>query len=303
MFVIFCNCRFVISCSSSVHFFSSVSFLLFFIFYRSRSLQFTAFQQQVQQTHAAAQYIVTNLFHLCFSFLHLQTTTNNNKQQTQCNLLYNKKPSECTIPQKMICGALATFPEILAISPFEVAKLGLQTDTRNVFKNDMFAFMKQQYASKGFSGLYVGWAGMQARQSIFTGVFFGTVSSYRESLKDQGVSPFFAKLGGGFAAGVTGALAGNIPADVVRSVVQKRNFADPNRKAHGISPAGILEHVKVAGDIMRDKGEVFIKYCFCCLPLFNGLVTLTYIVDCFFFSWTTDDPIFFLFIFFATCII
>jgi len=43
----------------------------------------------------------------------------------------------------------------------------------------------------------------------------------------------------------TGALAGNIPADVVRSVVQKRNFIDPKRKAYGISPQGVLEHVSV----------------------------------------------------------
>ena len=172
------------------------------------------------------------------------------------NLLYGKKPSECTIPQKILCGGLATFPEILAISPFEVAKLGLQTDTTNAFKNDMFAFMRHQYAAKGISGLYVGWFGMQARQSIFTGVFFGTVGTYRNELRERGASPFFAKLGGGFAAGVTGALAGNIPADVVRSVVQKNNFADPKRAAYGISPKGVLEHITVAKKIVFEKGFV-----------------------------------------------
>jgi len=41
------------------------------------------------------------------------------------------------------------------------------------------------------------------------GVFFGTVSTYRENLKEQGVSPFFSKLGGGFAAGVTGECSKN----------------------------------------------------------------------------------------------
>jgi solute carrier family 25 2-oxodicarboxylate transporter 21 len=171
------------------------------------------------------------------------------------NLLYNKKPSECTIPQKILCGGLATFPEILAISPFEVAKLGLQTDPTNQFKNSMVEFMKHQYKTRGVSGLYVGWFGMQARQSIFTGVFFGSCGSYRKYLKEEaGCSPLVSQLGGGFAAGVTGALAGNIPADVIRSVVQKKNFADPNRPTYGISPNGVVEHFKVASEIVTTKG-------------------------------------------------
>lgn len=173
-----------------------------------------------------------------------------------CNAIYSKKPSECTIPQKILCGGLATFPEILAISPFEVAKLGLQTDTTNKYKNNMFDFMKQQYKTRGISGLYVGWFGMQARQSIFTGAFFGTVVLYRNQFKEWGCSPFFSKLGGGFAAGVTGALVGNIPADVVRSVVQKRNFAEPNRPTYGISPNGVIEHFKIASEIVSSKGFV-----------------------------------------------
>lgn len=171
------------------------------------------------------------------------------------NLLYNKKPSECTIPQKILCGGLATFPEILAISPFEVAKLGLQTDTTNKFKNNMIGFMKHQHKIKGISGLYVGWFGMQCRQSIFTGVFFGSCSTYRNYLKDDlNCSPFLSKLGGGFLAGVTGALAGNIPADVVRSVVQKKNFNDVNRPSYGISFNGIIEHIKVGQEILKTKG-------------------------------------------------
>ena len=92
-------------------------------------------------------------------------------------------------------------------------------------------------------------------QSIFTGIFFGSVGYYRTTLKEEwGCSPLVSKLGGGFAAGVTGALAGNIPADVIRSVVQKRNFAELNRPTYGISLNGVVEHFKVAGDIVRSKG-------------------------------------------------
>ena len=87
------------------------------------------------------------------------------------NQLWGKAPKDCTIPQKMASGALATFPEILAISPFEVAKLGLQVDTTNKYNNNMMAFMKDMYKTRGISGLYCGWFGMQCRQSIFTGIF------------------------------------------------------------------------------------------------------------------------------------
>lgn len=136
-----------------------------------------------------------------------------------------------------------------------MAKLGLQTDTKNVFKNNMLEFMRHRYRAHGLAGLYTGWAGMQARQSIFTGVFFGSVATFRNFFKEQvGAGPIASKLAGGFCAGVAGALAGNIPSDVVRSVVQKRGFADPTRPAHGISPAGVMEHLAVAKEILASKG-------------------------------------------------
>jgi solute carrier family 25 (mitochondrial 2-oxodicarboxylate transporter), member 21 len=170
------------------------------------------------------------------------------------NALWGKKPSECSIPQKIAAGALATFPEILAISPFEVAKLGLQVDTTNKFKNSMVAFMKHTYKQRGLSGLYCGWFGMQLRQSIFTGIYFGTLSTYRGYFRDANLPPFVASLGGGFCAGVTGALCGNIPADVIRSVVQKRMFLDPNRPAHGIGIKGVVEHFVVAKELLGAEG-------------------------------------------------
>ena len=116
-------------------------------------------------------------------------------------------------------------------------------------------FIKDTYARRGLAGLYSGWFGMQARQSIFTGVFFGTVGGCRNYCKEElGLNPTTSRLLGGFVAGVAGALAGNIPTDVVRSVVQKRVFSDPSRPAHGISPAGVAEHFEVAGHILRTKG-------------------------------------------------
>lgn len=171
------------------------------------------------------------------------------------NAVFGKPPAECSVPQKMLAGGLATFPEILAIAPFEVAKLGLQVDTENKHRNSMVGFIRDTFARRGLAGLYSGWFGMQARQSIFTGVFFGCVGGCRNYCRDElGLGPTASRLLGGFAAGVAGALAGNIPSDVVRSVVQKRVFSDPARRAHGISPAGVAEHFEVAGQILRTKG-------------------------------------------------
>jgi hypothetical protein len=50
------------------------------------------------------------------------------------------------------------------ISPMEVAKIGLQLDRENKFKNNSIEFIKHIHKTKGFSGLYSGWAGMQWRQ-------------------------------------------------------------------------------------------------------------------------------------------
>jgi solute carrier family 25 2-oxodicarboxylate transporter 21 len=154
----------------------------------------------------------------------------------------------------MASGALATFPEILAISPFEVAKLGLQVDTTNKYNLCLMAFMKDMYKTRGISGLYCGWFGMQCRQIHFYWYFFGTVGTFRKKFRDNGSSPTVAKLGGGFLAGCLGAIGGNIPSDVVRSVVQKKAFSDPARKTYGISPAGVIEHITVAREIIAANG-------------------------------------------------
>jgi solute carrier family 25 (mitochondrial 2-oxodicarboxylate transporter), member 21 len=46
----------------------------------------------------------------------------------------------------------------------------------------------------------------------------------------------------------------NAPGDVVRSVVQKKLFENPDRKAYGISFGGAKEHFDVAKEILANKG-------------------------------------------------
>jgi hypothetical protein len=98
---------------------------------------------------------------------------------------------------------------------------------------------------------------MQFRNGMWTGTYFATLASFKEQIEPiaqsvglpQGVAQFCA----GFSAGTFAAIF-NTPADVVRSVVQRRMFSEPTRKAHGISPAGVVEHVVLAQKLLRAKG-------------------------------------------------
>ncbi len=156
-----------------------------------------------------------------------------------------------------VTNSVATIPEIVMISPLEVAKMGLQTDRENKFKNNSTAFAKHIYQTRGFSGLYSGWAGMQWRQSFWTGTYFATLAFWKRQieppLRDIGAPQAIADLISGFVAGFFATFP-NTPGDVVRSVVQRKLFADPARKAYGISPGGIMEHITVAGEIVQQRG-------------------------------------------------
>ena len=99
-----------------------------------------------------------------------------------CENLWEKPSTDCSPLQKGLAGACATVPEILMISPIEVAKIGLQLDHANVYKNNSLNFIKHIYSTHGVSGLYCGWAGMQYRQATWTGTFFATVSFWKVSI-------------------------------------------------------------------------------------------------------------------------
>jgi hypothetical protein len=174
-----------------------------------------------------------------------------------CNQLHGKEPAKCSVGEKAIAGALATVPEILMISPLEVAKIGIQLDVENKYKNNSRAFLSDLYKSRGASAMYCGWAGMQWRQSWWTGTFFATLGSWKglvePPLKEVGVPQPMSQIISGFLAGVFASIP-NAPGDVVRSVVQKKLFLDPKRPAYGVSPQGVIEHFAVAGEIVKNSG-------------------------------------------------
>lgn len=174
-----------------------------------------------------------------------------------CTNVWGEEPKHCSVGQKALAGAMATVPEILMIAPLEVAKIGIQLDIENKYKNNSTVFLKDLYKTRGVSGLWCGWAGMQWRQSFWTGTFFATLGWWKSTveppLKNQGVPQPVATLISGFLAGFFATFP-NAPGDVVRSVVQKKLFQDPSRKAYGIGPGSVVEHVIVAKEIVAHGG-------------------------------------------------
>lgn len=65
--------------------------------------------------------------------------------------LYGKKQSEGTSISKGVAGALATFPEVWAISPFENVKLAQQLDKEKKFKGTADVF-RHLYRTRGLLG-------------------------------------------------------------------------------------------------------------------------------------------------------
>ena len=175
-----------------------------------------------------------------------------------CRAVWGKGSKDLSPLQKGIAGALATVPEILMITPLELAKLGLQTDKKNEFRNSSSRMLRHIYETRGGVGaLWSGWTGLQFRNGLWTGTYFATLQSFKNVIEPQvlnmGLPQGVAQFTAGFCAG-TFAACFNTPADVVRSVVQRQMMSDPSRPAYGISPKGFAEHVRVLRTLARDQG-------------------------------------------------
>jgi len=135
--------------------------------------------------------------------------------------LYNKKETQGTPFSKGFCGALATIPEVIAISPLENVKLAEQLDTTKRF-NGMSSVAKHLMATRGvMAGFYCGFFGMQIRQCLWTGTFFLTLDLWKGLATNTfGMSGLPGDIVSGFMAGANGVMV-NCWTDVVRSVVQK----------------------------------------------------------------------------------
>merc|ERR1719498_2065056 len=129
--------------------------------------------------------------------------------------LWGTPPSKGDSRTKAIAGAFATIPEVLTIVPMEISKLGLQIDSKNRFKNSGKNVLKTMINANGYKGAYHGIFGIQLRQAIWTGIYFSTIDTFAEQIKDliSMTSVFdpdstnatkFIQVVSGFCAGVTG---------------------------------------------------------------------------------------------------
>jgi len=173
-------------------------------------------------------------------------------------LLYSKPVKEGTPVQRGLAGALATFPEVIAISPLENMKLAAQLDKEGKFKGSM-DIMRHLVKTRGpVGGLYIGYLGMQCRQCLFTGGSFGTMNLFSDLVKQAGVTnKLAADILGGFGSGVVGVLL-NCWAEVARTGIQKQVVADtfkPEVKAPPVTDViNPLVLARAAGKIASEKG-------------------------------------------------
>jgi len=139
--------------------------------------------------------------------------------------VFGKKEADGNPLTKGLAGAIATIPEVAAISPLENIKLAAQLDKEGKFNGSM-DIAKHIMRTRGLGGMYIGYAGMQVRQMLWTGGFFMTLDFYKGGIqsaigKDYKLA---TDVGGGFLAGASG-VAINCWTDVCRSIVQKEALA------------------------------------------------------------------------------
>merc|ERR1740121_1708396 len=170
--------------------------------------------------------------------------------------LYGVPETKGTPVTKGLAGAAATVPEVFAISPLENIKLAAQLDKEGKFSGSA-DIAKHILKTRGFSGLMIGYAGMQVRQCLWTGGFFLTLDVYKGGIASVVSNKLAQDVLSGFAAGATGT-ALNCWTDVCRSVVQKKALADTFDPA--IPRPAMLEPLNpgpffgTASDIMAQRG-------------------------------------------------
>lgn len=140
------------------------------------------------------------------------------------NGLFGKPETQGNPLTKGLAGAVATIPEVIAISPLENIKLAAQLDKDGRFKGSMDV-ASHIMKTRGFNGLMTGYAGMQVRQCLWTGGFFMTLDLYKGIVMPVTGKGVVGDVVSGFVAGATG-VALNCWTDVCRSIIQKQALAD-----------------------------------------------------------------------------
>eukprot|EP00301_Raphidiophrys_heterophryoidea_P020629 c5270_g1_i1.p1 GENE.c5270_g1_i1~~c5270_g1_i1.p1 ORF type:complete len:335 (-),score=62.13 c5270_g1_i1:177-1091(-) len=173
--------------------------------------------------------------------------------------IYGKNPSEGTWVTKGIAAAACSLPEGFTIAPLEVAKIGLQLDKEKRFNNNSFNVLRHVMKTRGWTGLFLGYTGMQYRQTSWTAVYFASLSFWEQQSKLVIPKEWKAtqQLSGGFAAGMFGAVF-NTPGDVIRSTLQKKYLSEvaPAKQSFsvGLCVDGFKEFFTVGATIASTRG-------------------------------------------------
>jgi len=169
---------------------------------------------------------------------------------------FGRKQADGNAFTKGGAGILATIPEVIAVSPFENIKLAEQLDKEKKFSG-MPSVASHLIKTRGISGLYIGYIGMQMRQGLWTGGFFLSLDVFKgmsNSILGKGLP---SDVLAGFSAGVFGTCL-NCWTDVTRTIIQKEAVAatfDPAiPRPNPLSHANPVTFLAKAGEIWAAKG-------------------------------------------------
>lgn len=168
---------------------------------------------------------------------------------------------------KALAAIVSSIPEAISIMPLEISKIALQLDTKNLYKNNMFAAMADYYNKKGLAGFNLGYLGIQYRQASWSAAYFASLDFFQRQ-----TNRFFDSIGGGefkkrypglikqlvtilsgFFAGVFGACL-NTPGDTIRSTIQKRVLSKIMNPSAAVSSELATTFFGVGQEIVASKG-------------------------------------------------
>jgi hypothetical protein len=148
------------------------------------------------------------------------------------NAVFGGEFKNGSIATKGFAGSMSTIAEIVVCSPFENVKLAEQLAKDPALKIPKGQFQTSMGIARhlirqgGAWSLWTGYAGMQGRQMLWSGVYFATVDSCKTTVNTA--SPYtptaINNLVGGFLAGSFAALF-SCPLDVCRTSIQKMQLS------------------------------------------------------------------------------
>jgi len=171
---------------------------------------------------------------------------------------FGKSQKDGNAVTKGTAGILASVPEVICISPFENIKLAEQLDKDKKFKG-MPSVVSHLVKTRGVSGLYIGYIGMQMRQALWTGGFFLSLDVFKGASTSVLGPGAMTDVAAGFGAGVFGTVL-NCWTDVTRTVIQKEAVAatfDPSiPRPSALTYANPVTFISKAAEISAERGFI-----------------------------------------------